>query len=395
MTTLLDDVHGVECALDGLEALLGRVDASITSKWLLSVVIPLAVDVTMLKVNKLVAWSVTSHDGDVQAVPALEHRVVESEPVAVAIDPWARGTVPTKKEILDPFLSLPPGSGPPSLASRQPSRHGSEVSGVSGKSNAVISRLTSVKSRKGGDLDNMPGTIIELDEELLDFDASNPLFNQLQKLQRQKLKELKLRESRAAIDEFASLLEEIKKAKAALKKGRDKDKPVKFAIDKDGKLITIDPVRPEGLPPFAVPLEASIGSLDDGDGKRGPRVRGGSPRRNLRVPGSVAVPREDLYFQASHTLVSTLAGGEHIKDLQAGVTVQVRYARLEAPAHAPIQAHQTPSPLPPRYITPAWRRLPTRRLSSHPVDPAHRPKTKKRPAKKPAAARTPCLPPAR
>ena len=339
MESLIGNLHANECVNDGLDTVLSNVDQEITQKWLQSMDVPLTVDVVMLKMKKLVAWSMTSHDGDVQAPTAmargLERRAVEDEPVAVTIDPWARGTVPTKKELLDPFLSLPPGSGPPSVASRQPSRRGSEASGMSGgKSGTMSSKyFASTKSRKGGgDLDpsNLPGTIIELDEEMLDFDASNPLFNQLQKLQRQKLKELKLRESRASVDEFAFLLDEIKKAKGALKKGRDKDKPVKFAIDKDGKLITIEPVRPEGLPPFAVPLEASIGSLDagDGDGKRN-RSRSTSPRRSLRVPGSVAVPREDLYFQAAYTLVSTLAGGEHIKDVQAGVTVQV----VSVPSH--------------------------------------------------------------
>jgi len=47
------------------------------------------------------------------------------------------------------------------------------------------------------------GTIIELDEEIFDLDATGGMFQQLQKIQRQKLKELKLRQSKAGVDEFA------------------------------------------------------------------------------------------------------------------------------------------------------------------------------------------------
>jgi hypothetical protein len=93
---ILGDLHANECVNEGLHTVLSNVDQEITQKWLQSMDVPLTVDVVMLKMKKLVAWSVVPHDGDVQAPTAmargLERRAVEDEPVAVTIDPWARGT---------------------------------------------------------------------------------------------------------------------------------------------------------------------------------------------------------------------------------------------------------------------------------------------------------------
>ena len=254
----------------------------------------------MLKMMKVVAWSVAAHDGNIDRKKQLEQRDPEGEPCRALMDPWARGTVPTKKEVIDPFMNLSgTNSGPPSIASRQPSRAPSEAGSYqSGKSRT----LGSVSTNKGGAPgrskkdDNVPGncypyhnaiqtfpnhisllmyafilsrslttshtlsshaqsylhtpsplmpnhtfthphtlshnlpsllvyafilsrslsssfnqstpypdsgTIIELDEEVFDFDATGGMFQQLQKIQRQKLKELKLRQSKAGVDEFA------------------------------------------------------------------------------------------------------------------------------------------------------------------------------------------------
>jgi hypothetical protein len=120
------------------------------------------------------------------------------------------------------------------------------------------------------------------------------------------------------VDEFAVLKEEIGKAQKSLK-----GKNVKFVIDKEGNLLTVDPVKPESLPPFAVPLGTNISEgsrdLDEGGGSR--RSVSGK-KAPLRVAGAPSVPAEDLYFKASNTLASTLAGGETIAVLQPGVSVQ-------------------------------------------------------------------------
>jgi hypothetical protein len=107
---------------------------------------------------------------------------------------------------------------------------------------------------------------------------------------------------------------------ATAQKGlRGKDKNAKFVIDKDGKLITIDPVRPEGLPPFAVPLATAIGDgNDDDDAKR----RKGKGKKSVRVVGSPSALVEGRYFTPANTLAATLAGGEKITDINPGVTIQ-------------------------------------------------------------------------
>jgi len=232
MAYLQDDIDCSCCVDDGIELLWDSVSFGITQRWLKTIDTPIAVEVCMLKMKKVVAWSVVPHDGALEEHAQLEQRYAEGEPLAASIDPWARGTgdrqthahasaftclthissslpvrrpaVPTRKVEPDPFLSYKgSASGPPSVASRQPSVRGSDTSRTSGFSKTGGSGAGGRSPKKG---DNMPGTIIELDEEHgFDFDSTNTMFNTLQKLQRQKLKELKLRESQASVDEFAVL----------------------------------------------------------------------------------------------------------------------------------------------------------------------------------------------
>ena len=313
MAYLHDDLVCMECVDDGIEQLWDSVSFGITQRWLKTIDTPVAVEICALKMKKVVAWSMVEHDGAVEEHVQLEQRVAEGEPLAASIDPWARGTVPTRKVEPDPFLNYPgTPSGTPSVASRQPSMRGSETSRTSGFSKSGGSGTGGTRSPKKGD--NMPGTIIDLYEEHgFDFDSTNTMFNTLQKLQRQKLKELKLRESQAGVDEFAVLKEQIATAQKGLK---GKDKNAKFVIDKDGKLITIDPVRPEGLPPFAVPLATAIGDVDDG------KTQKSKGKKSVRVVGSPSALVEGRYFTPANTLAATLAGGERITDINPGVTIQ-------------------------------------------------------------------------
>lgn len=110
------------------------------------------------------------------------------------------------------------------------------------------------------------------------------------------------RQTTVGVDEFAMMKLEIEKAEKSLK---GKNKNVKFVVDKDGKLIPVEPVRPEGLPPFAVNLSASIGS-DGDEGAEGRKK--GKGKKIMRVVGSPSVSMEDMYFKAANTLASTLAG---------------------------------------------------------------------------------------
>ena len=110
------------------------------------------------------------------------------------------------------------------------------------------------------------------------------------------------RQKTDGVDEFALMKLEIDKAEKSLK---GKNKNVKFVVDKDGKLIPVDPVRPEGLPPFTVNLSTSIGSGDDEEPEGRKKGKG---KKTVRVVGSPSVTMEDMYFKAANTLASTLAG---------------------------------------------------------------------------------------
>ena len=128
--------------------------------------VPIAVDITMLKMMKVVAWSVATHDGNIDRTKQLEQRDPEGEPCRAMMDPWARGTVPTKKEVIDPFMNLSgSNSGPPSIASRQPSRAPSDAGSYqSGKSRTVGSANTTKGGIPGRSKkeDNTPGKLLIL-----------------------------------------------------------------------------------------------------------------------------------------------------------------------------------------------------------------------------------------
>ena len=111
----------------------------------------------------------------------------------------------------------------------------------------------------------------------------------------------------------------------------------KYAIDKNGKVLPLALVRPEKLPPFAVPLGLNITDKSNervgsrrgntgtpaGEGGRSaapPKdsaaeaaaatTAGGDEKRKkkiVRVAGSRAI--DESYFKASNTLATTLAGG--------------------------------------------------------------------------------------
>ena len=126
--------------------------------------VPIAVDITMLKLMKVVAWSVAAHDGDIDRNKQLEQREPEGEPCRSLMDPWARGTVPTKKEVVDPFMNLSgTNSGPPSITSRQPSRAPSDAGSYQ---SAKSRNLGSVSTKQGGapgrsrKEDNVPGKLL-------------------------------------------------------------------------------------------------------------------------------------------------------------------------------------------------------------------------------------------
>ena len=112
-------------------------------------------------------------------------------------------------------------------------------------------------------------------------------------------------------NEFEAIQEEIGNAAKDLK-GK------KFVIDKEGRLLTLHPVRPENLPPFAVPLKACVteNGRDEVSAINGAKKK----KKVIRVAGSPSV--SDLYFKAASTLATSLAGGDQIEIINPGVSIQ-------------------------------------------------------------------------
>jgi hypothetical protein len=88
----LEDVYRGECVDDAIELIWYGVSNEITKRWLSSIDKPIAVEIAMLKMKKIVAWSAVEHDGNSgEGSQPLELMNPDSEPVPVVIDPWARG----------------------------------------------------------------------------------------------------------------------------------------------------------------------------------------------------------------------------------------------------------------------------------------------------------------
>ena len=88
---LQESIYSSDCASDAIEIVWGRLTSVITEKWLRTLELPIAIEMTISKINKVVGWSVLRHDGILDG-QYLEQIEPEAEPVPVMIDPWARGT---------------------------------------------------------------------------------------------------------------------------------------------------------------------------------------------------------------------------------------------------------------------------------------------------------------
>lgn len=89
-----ESIYSNDCVTDAVDYVWTSVDEAITDKWLRTLELPIAIDMTMLKMAKIVAWSVASHDGEILSNNgfSLEKLTPDGEPLPVSIDPWARGT---------------------------------------------------------------------------------------------------------------------------------------------------------------------------------------------------------------------------------------------------------------------------------------------------------------
>jgi hypothetical protein len=100
-TSFQESLYSTDCVADAIEYIISDVFNGITEKWLRTLELPIAIEMAMLKMKKVVAWSVVTHDGDINGMKDeyLEKLEAEKEPSPVPIDPWARGTVPVRKEM--------------------------------------------------------------------------------------------------------------------------------------------------------------------------------------------------------------------------------------------------------------------------------------------------------
>ena len=77
---------------DFVETIWTATSKQISNNWLDSMQMPLAADMALLKLNRIVCIATTAYDGTVVNDETLENHLPDDEPVPVAIDPWARGT---------------------------------------------------------------------------------------------------------------------------------------------------------------------------------------------------------------------------------------------------------------------------------------------------------------
>jgi hypothetical protein len=331
-----NDIEDDDIGLIAIDDIWKATCDEISARWLGTLDTPIAAQIALCKVKKMAAWSIVNHDGipglNIPSIQeeALERYIPDEEPIPSTIDQWARGTVPTRKqkEEISLFPIKSSGSATPSVSSMRSSN--TAKTGTSKGSKYSKSSYRSEGGTKVSRLEDqdMTGQIIELDDpdgEFGDLNANGALFDMLKKQQRQiqngNKKEI------IAEDKFNVMQAQIDKAKEELKKGK---KVPKFTIDKEGILTKIVPVKPEGLPPFSVPLGLSISAAREVDKRPGSRpstkasadANDGDVKRKkkvVKVVGARAI--DESYFIASHTLATTLSGVDNISLVSPGVSV--------------------------------------------------------------------------
>lgn len=151
---------GEEVVREVVTDVLTSVFDTIDVKYIESVDLDLAVDLSMIKLHRLAIWADYRHDGIVAAVvdedEAMEYMAPDEEPQPVAVDPWARGLVHIKKvSAADAaHYKAHSGSETPSVSSYK--------SSVYGKSSRKTSS-TNFSKRSGTGSKDSRGTIIDVE----------------------------------------------------------------------------------------------------------------------------------------------------------------------------------------------------------------------------------------
>ena len=318
-----DDENVEEDLRDYVDTVWDSVSKQISDNWLQKMQMPLASDISLVKLNRIVSIATTSYDGDIKQNKVLENHIPDDEPVPVDIDPWARGTVPTRKipqgasslyssdfDVMDKEPSVGSLSSVNSFSSY---RSGvSKQSKQSRVASSVRARVGTANSGMDGSTsrENGTGDIIDLDEDGDDYggnlNATGHLFDMLLKTRRK----VNNKKDDGEADEFKSLKLEIAKATKDLK-GK------KFVLDADGKPITILSVKAEQLPPYAVPVGLNITTKLRVEEET--KEKNTKHKKVIRIAGSRDI--DESFFTAVTSLASTLSGGGNIS-LNAGVSLK-------------------------------------------------------------------------
>ena len=325
-----DEKYSEDCDIEEeifliVSEVLQRFDQETKRLWLGTLEIPLAVNVAMDKLDKMVKLATCQYDGSSEQENALEVYIPDDEPIPALIDTWARGVVPLRKaagkeysNTDDSRATSPRGS----TSSYQTSKTG--TTRKSGQSRGV-----SRGSAQGGQgpLDDTPD-LIELEDEYDEFsDLNKDSAKLLRMMQNSGNKPVLVADTMTEQDEFELIQAEVEKAAKELK-GK------KYIVDKDGKVIPLVPVKGERLPQFNLPMGSKVTSEEEklAKQKATAKKKGGSnaDKKKVRVAGSREV--DPSYFVPTISLATSLSSIE--PEVKAGVTMRIGQKTIEGPPMA-------------------------------------------------------------
>jgi len=366
-----DDSHGSDITSNAIEWILDNVQTVVERKRMENLAIPLATDVAMVKIRRLMAWAVLSHDGEISDTKPLEHLTPDNEPTPLIVDSWARGMVPTKQVKAEDtmYRTLDSTGG---LGNNSPrSATGSRVSSNTGTSRSGTSRGgTNRTSRTGGSRIGSAGGTKLMDE---DDDPTGQIFDledeyegdSLQHAGGMSLDQLLKKQAKNHINEEAEVIEktEYELMQSSIDEQVKSLKGKKYTIDRDGQVIPLAPVKPTTLPPYQVNPDTKIGNYKEKQSRAGSRngrsatAQGqaqtadslqaetpgslaeakekaekggdGKGKRKIRVAGSRAV--DEYTFLPSYTLADTLSMTAEQVVPTNGVSVQINDATRYGP----------------------------------------------------------------
>jgi hypothetical protein len=184
----LDTRHVIS---DAISAIFSAFDQKLEDLELEKLEVPMATELAMAKLHKLIDLATMAYDGIVNPEEIFERMTPDGEPYPDKIDSWARGIVTTRKVVVEEINfnkgSLTARSGTPSVSSYRSSATGKTRSSSASR---TVRSLGSRGSDRDGKAQDATGQIIELDDpdnEFGDFNATGSMFEMLQRAVRLQL----------------------------------------------------------------------------------------------------------------------------------------------------------------------------------------------------------------